>query len=227
MNIDQQLQQRIPFLSLVPGLLPHIGSGFAQAEQKIIIVGESHYLAKSLNNKVSREAWYDDTASVIDQVKQAQSLGYIHTRGVIEDMLTGKFNKAYTIFYNLNNAYQEVFATSTHLFEDAAYLNYFQRPAEETGESINNDLRDNQVAYENLLNISDVLQPDVVIFTSSKAYKAFLSEEHKQRKAHFKHDAVPHPASAWWNKPSKNYGVNTKGLNRTGREKFKEILKIS
>ena len=224
MNIDQQLQQSIPFLNLVPGLLPHIGSSYAKAKRKIIIVGESHYLAKSLNNKVSRDAWYDDTASVIEQVKHANSLGYIHTRGVIEDMLTGKFNKAYTIFYNLNREYQDVFSTTTHLFEDAAYLNYFQRPAEQTGDSIKNNARDNQVAYDNLINLCTILNPDVVVFVSSKAYEAFRSEEHKHGNAHFKHDAVPHPASAWWNKPSRNYGINKDGSIRTGKQKFRAIL---
>ncbi|MEZ7494954.1 hypothetical protein QO206_05620 [Leeuwenhoekiella aequorea] len=225
MNIDKQLQQNIPFLSQLPGLLPHIGSGYAQAKRKIIIVGESHYLAASLNNKVTREDWYDNILNILEKIRDAKSLGYIHTRGVISDMLTGKFNKAYTIFYNLNREYQDVYETSDHLFKSAVYLNYFQRPAEVTGDSINNNKRDNEVAYDNLIKLSSILKPDIVIFVSSKSFEAFQSEDSKQKLAGFTFDTVPHAASAWWNKKSKNYGTNEDGSLRTGKQKFRAILK--
>ncbi len=227
MEFNSVIQETIPFLMRVPNYMPHIGKNYGTANQKIIIVGESHYLVKSLNNKVSREDWYDDLDTTLQKIDDAQSMNYIHTRSVIQDMLIGKFNKAYTIFYNLNKEYQDVFTTTSHLFEDAAYLNFFQRPAEQMGESINNNTRDNQVAYENLIKLGTMLQPDMVIFVSSKSCEAFKSEEHKQRKANFKYDAVPHAASAWWNKSSSNYGVNRDGSKRTGREKFRAVLKES
>ena len=226
MEFDNAIQEMIPFLNRVPKYMPHVGNNYSSAEQKIIIVGESHYLAKSLNNKISREDWYDNLEATLQRIKDENSLNYIHTRGVLIDVLNGEFNKAYTIFYNLNREYKSAFnSKEVELFEKAAYLNYFQRPAEITGDSINNNKRDNEVAYDNLIKLSSILKPDIVIFVSSKAFKAFKSENNKQKLSDFSYNTVPHAASAWWNKKSKNYGTNEDGSLRTGKQKFRAILK--
>ncbi len=205
--------------------LPHIGKDYDISIPKILIIAESHYLPKENNNAFSANDWYFNSEKVYSIIK---SKSWINTRSVVNHYQMNKISKGgMSIFYNLEKSFKNVY-NDVSLFEVCAYINYFQRPSETAGDSINVSSVDSEIALENLLGLIKILKPTKIIFVSSKAYNDFkLNTTDKLRKQLPFIGSVPHPsASSWWNRPSKKYGLNTKGNTATGREKFERIIKL-
>lgn len=222
-NYDEQLLAALPHLVNYPQLKPFIGSSWLHQQARILFIGESHYLPKATKIKNDSDNWYAGSSIGFT----GQELGNICTRDVIKDVETGKFNKAYTIFYNLKKAVSQVYPTyqsKSILFHNFGFYNYFQRPAEKTGGSINNSIVDNVIAYQTLKAMVAIAQPTVIIFVSKKAVKSFWSQNSKDEQYEFpKTYYVPHPACAWWHKPHKErYDSSEK---TSGRERFVKIIK--
>lgn len=148
--------------------LPYVGKNYFENKNRVIIVGESHYLSQELNNKITCEQWYNYDYQITDEIKNK----YLNTRNVLNWYPNQKTLKAYRIFYNLENTYRTVF-NDVNLFKECVYLNYFQRPAESTGDSIRVNLMDREVAYDNFKCVIQLLEPNKVIFVSKLAYKNF------------------------------------------------------
>lgn len=221
------LKSKLSHLQKHPNYLPHIGKNFEQAPQRIMIVAESHYVPEIYDGLITADSWYANSENIYRTL--GESSGWFETRGVLKaffrDRKENKVKGGLTLFANLETAYKTVFK-EVSLFEECVYINYFQRPAEKQGDSIQIDKRDSTIALENLLVLIDVLKLDKIIFTSSKAYKDFIANTSKEQRKLLPYvGSVPHPsASSWWNRTSTKYG--TKEIpTATGREKFERIIK--
>jgi hypothetical protein len=207
-----------------PSYLPSIGNQYGKVGKKTFIIGESHYLPEKYNHLITPEDWYNKPDKVY-RILAEDAKSWIDTRGVIEYFTSpNKLARGHRIFQNLHNAYSDCFP-ERRLFENAVYFNYFQRPAEKQGGSIQIHPLDSETALQNLIELNTILSPDLIVFTSTKAFKNFNhTADNKVKQTLPKIESVPHPACAWWNRTSKNYGLNPDGTLSTGRQKFQRII---
>jgi len=215
---DDDLVKNIPHLKKYPNYLPFISEGYSNSNKKVLIIGESHYLHKKYNDKVSETAWYDNHHNTNQMLKD--NISGMNTRAVINDFNgSSRTIKPYRIFLNLESAFSQVFPYR-NLFKECIFINYFQRPAERNGASIIASKRDHDVAFANISELVSRFNPDKVIFVSRKAFDSYKSNV--PQVDYKKINVVPHPASAWWNKKTMKYGLNNEPS--TGREKFIRII---
>lgn len=224
--IDSHLTAKLPHLKHYPCYLPHIGKNYSEAKTKILIIGESHYLDEDHDNAFPADVWYNKP----ELVKSSNiDFGWCNTRKVVDWYLTryheNTLGRKFGFFRNLNAVYT-AFASGNNLFEDGAYINYYQRPSQTQGKTIKVHNFDRSVGYQNLSAVCEVIRPDVVVFASKKAHNDF-KKSHRELQNEFipQVHQVPHPSSAHWNKASKNYGLNDDGSYATGKQKFQNILK--
>jgi hypothetical protein len=230
-DFDSDLKESIPHLNKYPSLLPFIGKSWNQQGQKILFVGESHYLDTQFNGLSKSETWYNlETPSILPQKNN-----WANTRGVFNSAdrygvdKEVKYSKGHSIFYNIKKAAIETLQIKNHkqyISHNFAFYNYFQRPAEKKGDSIKNDKIDDQFAYNTLMEICRLIQPTTIIFLSKKAFTSFKSV--KQESLRKIDDVVkiyqlPHPGCAWWKKTSIKYPVDKKPAS--GKNKFIHIIK--
>lgn len=220
---DEELLLKLPHLKLHKNYLPHIGKNFEDAKQRIMIVAERHYLEKTFDNLINAEHWYSTPEKVYSTIGDNKS--WFNTRSVVAKYLQNRTSKGgLSIFYNLEKSFKNVFPEAD-LFNDCVYINYYQRPSQQQGNSINVSAIDSKIALENFMAIFAALKISKVIFVSSKAYCDFkaMPDMYKQTTLPFI-GSVPHPsASSWWNRKSLKYGIN--GTTATGKEKFERIIK--
>lgn len=90
-------------------------------------------------------------------------------------------------------------------FISVAFMNYFQRPAEQTGDSISVSPLDIEHSAATVGEVVRIVRPDLVVFCSSLAWKAAkrttLLDDMRGQGLLVK--ASSHPSCAWWNRPSK------------------------
>ena len=161
---DEELIKQVSHYQNIYQLMPFIGKEWGNQKKKILLVAESHYLPPKSQIKNTAVTWYSLDASILSPTENK----YLNTRLVIKQFVENKSSRAYTIFRNLKS----VLNLSDSL-EDFAYCNYFQRPAEKTGDSINVHEIDESIAYKTLVSIATITQPDAIIFCSKKAYRSF------------------------------------------------------
>ena len=234
-SYDEQLTKEVLHYNRFPQMLPFIGSQWGK-HKKLLLIGESHYidgkmLSKELPDCDYQKEWYE-----LDEKKFSRDLCWnIHTRGVVKkaDLPNEQgYSKALSIFYNVKKEIKgtiPVFSNEPTVFQYFSFMNYFQRPAFIKGDSIKNNQKDNQIAYHTLKGVLNVVTPDAIVFTSSKAYNAFWWSRKQDGEIsifnNIKVTHVPHPGCAWWGRESKRHGKTHDGKNRTGRQKFVAILK--
>ncbi|WP_342244717.1 hypothetical protein [Pseudomonas sp. OTU5201] len=216
-QFDDQLLQ-IAHLAQYPNLLPWVGSGYRTAGLKVLLLGESHYLPPGVSYHHDPATWYAGLT-----IPDAQSLRWMKTRGIIQKGLASNWKGASkTIYRHLSSAAEAGgFASTPPVFTQLAFMNYFQRPAEVTGDSIQVSSLDRQVSAQTVEEVVRVLQPRVVVFCSRLAWRAAGQSglvaaliAAGQVVGH-----TPHPASAWWHRPSR------KRQGRNGRTEFIELLR--
>jgi hypothetical protein len=225
-SYDSELQSKLDHLKIHSAYLPHIGLNYNETRVKTLIIAESHYLPKKHNNKFSSEDWYNNSEIIYKLLNEDPGWhkNWFNTRNVIKTYQdSSTLEKGHGIFNNLEKAYQTI-NEEVNLFEECVYLNYFQRPSEVEGDSINVHKIDSEIALKNLIVICEVLMPNKIIFVSSKAHKDFTDNVSKAQLEILPYvGSVPHPsASSWWNRKSKKYGLGGKAV--TGREKFIRIM---
>ena len=76
------------------------------------------------------------------------------------------------MYRNLGNVYGEAFGKRDYhtALNEVAYGNYFKRPAETTGGSINITEMDEEISYNAFKKDIESLKPDKIAFSSKKAY---------------------------------------------------------
>jgi len=226
---DEQLNLRLPHLSKYPQMIPFIGANWHNMKTKILLLGESHYIdgdeLDDIEGGKHKQDWYNSNS----QSFYEGLANYINTRREVnraDKKKEFKHVKSLQIHYALKEAVKKEFSElkdKEHIFPYLSYYNYFQRPAFIEGESIDNNLLDDQIAYFTLKEVSNIIHPEIIVFCSKKAWNSYSRQLKTEDKLlFFKNcfiDFVPHPSTAHWNMPRKAYG------NLSGYEKFINIIR--
>lgn len=158
-KFDNELLSKINHYQRYPEMLPFIGKNWEIVAPKILLIGESHYIDSECLPKNCIDNWYQQNSKEFtDYLK-----GYINIRIVInqsEHINDIGHKSPYTIFYSLNRAIVEslIFEKDdNHIFQNFSLINYFQKPSFKEGESIVNDNLDNEIAFQNLVELVSII----------------------------------------------------------------------
>jgi hypothetical protein len=192
----------IPHYSRYPEMMVAVGALYRDANPRILVLGESHYInqAEASNHA---ELWYEER-----NIACEATVLNIATRRIFDNAINGrKKSKSKAIFHSLASALRAAGIGDTlsgSPLQSIAYMNYFQRPAEESGKSLKVQPRDILEAASVVGEVVSVLEPQLVVFASRLAWRhvmTALSDQLQQAGIHTLD--VPHPATSWWNRPSR------------------------
>lgn len=204
-DYDKAFDQ-LPHYKAYPRMRPFVGSQYGRFGDKVLMVAESHYLPAGSTVHMDAERWYAGSEADLASEREPR---WIHTRGILNKSAGRWRSKGHTIYRRLEQALVEAgFPESDNTFKYVAFMNGFQRPAVE-GLSLKPHKADLRVSRDTLNGVVAVLQPDQVIFVSSKA-RRFLGGQLTVAS-----HGVPHPACAWWYRASKC---------GTGKERFINLV---
>ncbi|MBZ5487263.1 hypothetical protein HW452_06965 [Halomonas aquamarina] len=194
--------EQLPHYKAYPRMAPFVGSLYGHCGPKILLVAESHYLPPESSLHLDAQRWYAGSQADLGTDDQP---GWIYTRKIIDKEHGQWVARGHEIYRRLNRALGEAgYEGDGNLFRYVAFMNGFQRPAV-TGKSLNVQPEDLEVARQTLNGVIDIIEPDRVIFVSTKA------KRHLSKHLEIASSGVPHPASAWW------YRASRLG---TGKERF-------
>lgn len=200
-----------------PELLPFIGRHYEKA--RILLVGESHYIKNIDQEGEAYRSYYAE-----QWYREPLPDGFPHhlwftTRYVIHRFQVNRRSRSYSMFRNpaeeALQAWELENVTDSEVFNAFAFMNYFQKPAAQAGESFDNSgdyigedseedagdtIDNNKQAYRNLLAVIDILKPKLVIFLSKKAYNVFIKQKKDEKTQSKCPDikAVVHPTCSHW-----------------------------
>jgi hypothetical protein len=201
-NYDEQLDL-VPHFEVFPEMKPWIGPRYDLEKAKILIIGESHYFAKGATFHHEPSTWYTRNFSEDMSKRHGHRIRYL-----ISKRADVKVHVNYTRIdaqLKKTDYFQLEKASSTSTLDSIAYINYFQRPANTTGGSLKITVQDAEVAKKTIKDVIDIIKPDLVLFSSVKAFKC------AKRYNLFSEisplvDYSPHPCSAWWRRETKSSG---------------------
>jgi len=187
-----------------PQLLPFVGENYGNGKcKRILLIGESHYISNTYlagenkgkdRKKEELEYIFENWYGISGNDLSKDDREWTTTRDTIRTGFStngARFNK-------------NIYAVLEKLGIDLSYIsfmNFFQRPAYYK-QSIEHSKKDIEIANETLRLVCDVIQPDCLLFVSKKAYRNWLSDKNKE----IFHDAVSHPACAWWYRSGGKHG---------------------
>lgn len=214
-KFDYNLQKLAHYQNF-PEMLPFIGDNYEKT--RLLIVGESHYLPTGSTIQQNPEEWYKSNNEQLTEKEK----GWINTRAVLKDFFISPTYKPFRIFYSIAQAIQEKSlelknSDVSEIFNNFSMYNFFQRPAESEGESINNTSLDIEKAENTLHHVIQSILPKFIIFVSVKAWESFNTKTFIDL-YNIKFDYCPYPATAYWNTTVEKYG------NMTGKQKFIKFL---
>ncbi len=200
-----------------PELIPAVGEpNYWNGEHsKLLLVGESNYFKDELESKSvfkDAEKWYHGkNCPLIPEEKKKDVSNWVGN---------SRHNK---IFKSMKMVLDEVGIKNykSDLLQEAAYYNYFLRPASVTkgnyGFEKNCEPIDCEVSYLALRGIIEEIKPNIVIFVSKYSYGKFM-EFYEKEETHFENvviDYVNHFSSprTWEHE------------NGNGRQKFEKLLR--
>lgn len=200
-----------------PAMRPWVGNDYGRYYTKLLLVAESHYLPPGSTVQKDPTAWYSGSQGCLSE----EEVDYINTRAVLlaHHLEPGIWDSLARVMRE-----QGIIPppNSNNVYDHFCWYNYFQRPAEAPYASINVQGIDESKAREVFLANLNILEPEVVIFTSSMAWDAARPNLGKRPGIY---DFVPHPTCRWWNRRAVRYALG--GANAlTGREKFAELLNL-
>lgn len=204
---------------LYPEMKVWVGCNYSKNPTKLLLIGESHYLNKESEYHLDPKIWY---AGV--EVSEKIDCKNIKTRNIIYNGIKTKWQlKSKTIFRNIEKAlFESLFFENKPLtaFTEVAFMNYFQRPAEKTGQSINVSAIDAEVSSFVFQSVVNAVEANIIIFTSSLAWQHAKNYGIRDflNKKNIKVGRAPHPGMPWWSRSSKAYG------NQTGKEHFIQLM---
>ena len=157
-----------------PQMLPFIGHNYGKLK-KLLIVGESHYLHNKnseLTNKYSDiiKNWYSIThdyiLSKVDEKIGKDIISCTNTRANLKAFMKDcRTLKAYTIYKNVSDvAMQSTFFKENKVepFTYMAYMNFFQRPADLTGEKLIPNRTDVEIARNVFSYVINIIKTAIV-----------------------------------------------------------------
>jgi len=198
-----------------PLLYPWVGREFDSQSPRILVLGESHYLKRESVFHHDAAAWY---AGV--KIPDTQERDWIFTRQLISRGIANRWRqKSKLIYSNIERALGEAGLRGDEEnspFHRIAYMNYFQRPAQVTGDSIVVSDLDRIHSGAVLTSVLDILKPRIVIFCSALAWKA--AQEPRKNRPEIRFVKTTHPATRWWHTRMKKY------QGQSGKEIFIHAL---
>lgn len=202
---------------------PWIGSRYqSSSHKKLLVIGESHYLPKDSTIQLDPEAWYQKQQSDLNP----EEIKWLSTAKIINHNKDKNFpNKAHGIYRNTAHAINSVsfnYDKPSEAIEHFAYYNFFQRPAEKTGKSIQVSKYDKMVSNEVLNSVITKLNPELVIFVSALAAKHGKTTVQSKNLPFI---VTPHPTCAWWNKYAKKYNGKGRDLIPVFLDKYNWMKK--
>jgi hypothetical protein len=196
-NFDNKLDS-IEIYQQYPLLKPFVGSDYGTIYPKILLIAESHYLPPESKVHIDIESWYAGSEENLNPEEQ----NWMRTRGILNKPLHGWKAPGHAIYRQLESALMKAgLPANDSVFRQIAFMNAFQRPAK-TGASIKNSKLDVEIAVTTVDQVIEAIQPDHVVFVSTKA-KRTVGKRLKQ-----KSKGVHHPACPWWNR--KQDGISSK-----------------
>lgn len=194
-------------------LIPAVGDNYwSDNHSKLLLIGESNYFEdkfESISDFKDFKNWYtSENCRLIPEEKK-------------KDVSNWKGGGGHNnIFRAMKKVLNEMGIENfdKDLLWEAAYYNYFLRPASVTKASkcFDKDCKeiDCQVSYLALRGIIDEIQPNIVIFVSKYSHDKFM-EYYKQEENHYEPvviDYVNHFSRACWTEPN-------------GQQKFENLLR--
>jgi len=194
---DGQLD-KIEIYQRYPLLKPFVGSDYGHNGPRILLIAESHYLPPESTVHRDPASWYTGREDMLTQKEQK----WMRTRRILNKPLKGWTAKGHAIYRNIESALLKAgLPANDSVFQQVAFMNAFQRPAK-TGDTIKQKKQDVEVAVETINQVIQALQPDHIVFVSTKA-KRTVGKHLNQSSV-----GVHHPACAWWNR--KQDGMSSK-----------------
>ena len=219
---------KISFYQQYPQFYPYVGKNYDK--YKMLIIGESHYLDKDSTFKNTPENWYKSNIKNLNNKDQQTTCIRRVVNNIQEDGEDGKvrvdkWRKSRTIWRNIAKIFAEFpdhmpQKDEWNLMSYAAVMNGFMRPAEKTGKSIKVEDEDVKKSVEVIDEVLTILKPNYICFASKKAYNNLVKNKKLNPPLTYDKDniiVVPHPASAWWNRETKN--------KTTGKQAFLNFVK--
>lgn len=215
-EFDEALSS-IAHYALYPEMMVAVGAHYRNAPLRVLVLGESHYFEIPEPSNTP-EQWYSAR-----DLQHPNAEKNISTRGVFNNVICKrKPCKSKAIYHALARALDACEMTAqgaNSSLQSIAYMNYFQRPAEVSGESIRACARDGEEAERVIASVAAILEPNLVVFASRMGWRfAKRGLDERLKLAGIRTVNVPHPATSWWNRPSRPMG------NKTGRERFIQAL---
>lgn len=196
-DFDDQLD-KIEIYQRYPLLKPFVGSDYGRNGPRILLIAESHYLPPESTVHRDPASWYTGREDMLTQKEQK----WMRTRRILNKPLKGWTAKGHAIYRNIESALLKAgLPANDSVFRQVAFMNAFQRPAK-TGDTIKQKKQDVEVAVETINQVVEALQPDHIVFVSTKA-KRTVGKHLNQSSV-----GVHHPACAWWNR--KQDGMSSK-----------------
>jgi len=217
-EFDHSFSQ-VAHYKLYPELYPWVGEHYAAQSTKILVLGESHYLEPESTYHLDAAAWYLGV-----DMSQRPDRTHILTRNIIRNGIRNGWRSGSKLIYrNIEAALTEAGVKAPNgqtPISTIAFYNYFQRPAEKTGQSIRVTDIDRTHSAATLISVLGILKPDLVLFCSKHAWRAAKSYEIAQYASdnNIRLVTTVHPSTSWWNRKMKNY------KNRTGKQVFIDEL---
>ena len=198
-----------------PAMKPYIGENYGKnGHSKILLIGESNYLPKKSMVHKNAEQWYQADQSRLTN----DEINWIHCRQLLE--CNWKSN-GHMIYRELESNLKKYFKTNNDLraMTNVAYINGFQRPSPETGESIKKFLNkiDYKISSDVLSKVIEIISPDVVIFVSKLTWDRLRWRLKIDKEIKIDFTCHPGTGGRYWH--NKNY--------KNGKKKFNKILKTT
>lgn len=245
-----------------PQMIPFVGKNYK--DTRLLIIAESHYLPESDRERF--DTWYDYGKNPIPETWNDKNNGLVYLKKQVDSFNSENYeNKEYpkenwycwvdytwtakiiaAVKWNRggHNIYWRLCdILKSERLMNCAFMNFFQRPAKESGKSIQHDKDDIKAAGDTLKAVCEILKPAKIFFVSSRAYKAFWDIYIKENKlkwegaknscnaiqmiGSFNNSIIghsSHPGCSWWNRKSKNYTKKNGGDNNTGKKAFEYFI---
>ncbi len=219
-----------------PQMIPLVGKDYGnQNYKRLLIIGESHFLPDYSRIHLTPRSWYRSNHTMLDE----EEWTWTYTGAIIADAKYQKYkSRSHSIYANLEKGILESGfkpIDTVNMFRYCAFYNFFVRPAI-LGSSIGNTPDDDEIAVNTLKEITKILKPQFICFSSIKAWKVFLkSKLAKPEEDNYlvylnNHDIIvdgfPHAGCKHWNMKANKYKFQGKGKPLTGRMKFIKFLKF-
>lgn len=195
-----------------PAMLPFVGKNYGKSSsRKIMLIAESHYLPPKSTISKNPEKWYSSTQTDLTD----EEIAWINTRNILK----GNWKPAgHMIFRELNTRMSEFMNVKEfRAMTNVAFMNGFQRPAPETGDSIKNFCKsiDYRIGAKTITEVVNIIEPDLVIFVSKLSWDKLRWKIPKSELG-IRYDFVCHPGTGgrYWH--SKKY--------EHGLKKFKSLI---